>query len=74
MSVSVTNTTGTIFVNDGNSFLYIKKQKVAVDAVGTNVVIRWDRVHYVSYPAVDFTSPSGSASTIAVAIKAFLNT
>lgn len=74
MSVSCSDEGGTILISDGNSVWYIKKQKVAVSTDGTNVIIREDAVHYVSYPAADFTAPTGTASAIAAAIEVFLDT
>ena len=74
MSVAVTNNSGTILISDGNSVLYIKKEKVAVYTDGTNVVVREDAVHYRSYPAADFTAPTGTATQIATAIQVFLDT
>lgn len=74
MPISCSDNNGTILVDDGNMQWYIKKQKVAVTAQGTNVVIRGDQVHYVIYPAADFTAPTGTASAIAAAIEAFLDT
>lgn len=73
MPVSVTDEGGTILVDDSSSVWYIKKQKVAVYTEGTNVVIREDSVHYKTYPAADFTAPTGTASAIAAAIEAFLD-
>ena len=73
MPVAVTDEGGTILVDDGNMQWYIKKQKVAVTAQGTNVLIRGDQVHYVTYPASTFTAPTGTASAIATAIEAFLD-
>lgn len=72
-TVSVTDNTGTILVDDGNSQWYIKKQKCTVTAQGTSVEIRSDAVHYASYPAASFTTPSGTASAIAAAIEVFLD-
>ena len=75
MPVSVSDNDGTILISDGNSVTYPKKQKVTVDAVGNNVVIQWDRSHYVSYPYTDFTAPSGaSALIVAAAISVMLDT
>ena len=75
MSVSVTNSGGTILINDSDSVYYIEKQKVDVSTKGNNVIIRWDKTHYVSYPYTDFTAPSGaSAAIVAAAIAAFLST
>lgn len=75
MSVSVINNTGTICINDGWSVTYPKKGKVEVSAVGNNVLIYWDRVHYSSYLYSDFTAPTGaSAVAVAALISAMLNT
>lgn len=73
MSVSVTDQGGTILVDDSSSVWYIKKQKVAVYTVGTSVVIREDSVHYKTYPATEFTAPTGTAAAIAASIEAFLD-
>ena len=73
MPVSCTDQGGTILFSDGGVNWYIKKQKVSVEAVGTNVIIREDSVHYITFPAADFTSPSGTAASIASAIEAFLD-
>ena len=75
MPVAVSDNTGTILINDGNSVIHPKKEKVIVTAAGNNVRIGWDRVHYVTYPYTDFTAPTGAdAPTVAAAITAFLNT
>lgn len=75
MPVSVIDSNGCIFIDDGNSQIYPKKEKVTVGAVGNNVVIRWDRVHYSSYIYTDFTAPTGaSAVAVAALISAMLNT
>lgn len=75
MSVSVTNRTGSILVSDGNSNTYIKKQLVSVETNGNNVVIRFHKIHYISFPYDQYTAPTGaSASAVASAISAFLNT
>jgi len=74
MPVTVTNNTGTILVDDGNSKWYIKKQKAVINTEGTMVIIRGDNVHYSEYEATTFTSPAGTASEIAAAIAVFLDT
>lgn len=78
MSVAVTDEGGTLGINDGNSVLYPQKDKVSVGTVmdpvnGASVFIRYDADHYVQYPATQFTAPTGTASAIAAAIAAFLD-
>lgn len=75
MAVTVTNSGGTIKIDDGQNVNYPQKNKVDVSAIGDNVIIRWDDVHYVSYPYSSYSSPSGaSAAAVAALIAAFLNT
>lgn len=78
MSVAVTNSGGTILVSDGNAVLYIQKSKVSVSTVldpvnGASVVIRYDEDHYYQATAANFSAPTGTASEIAAAIAAFLD-
>lgn len=74
MSVSVTNSGGTLYINDGNSVFYPQKDKISVSTSGNNVIIRWDEVHYVTFPYTDYTAPSGaSATAVAALIAAFLD-
>ena len=71
---AVTDNTGTILISDGDSSTWIKKEKVQVSAAGNNVIIQWDRVHYMSYLYTNISAPSGaSAIAVASAIKTFLN-
>lgn len=72
-NVSVTDSGGTIAISDGNAVVYIEKTKVDVTAQGGNVTIRWDEDHYSVYAAANFSAPTGTASEIAAAIAAFLN-
>ena len=74
MPVSVTNSGGTIVVNNGADTTSIYKDKVTVRTVGNNVRIEWDSENYVEYPYTDFTAPTGaSAVIVAAAIEAFLD-
>ena len=75
MPVTVSNNTGTLKIDDGNSVMYPKKSKVYVETNGNFVIVGWDNVHYVNQLYTNFTSPSGaSASAVAASIAAFLNT
>ena len=76
MSVAVTDAgSGYISINDGNFVTDVEKAKVSVIAFGSTVQIWWGDVNYISFPYTDFTAPSGaSASAVAAAIAAFLNT
>lgn len=78
MSVSVTNSGGTISIDDGNSVLYPQKNKVSVGTVtdpvnGASVFIRYDEDHYVQYPATQFSAPTGTAAAIAATIAGYLD-
>lgn len=72
MGVVVTNRIGTIAVSAGETY-YIKKQQVAVSAVGDNVIISWNNTETLTFPYSYFSSPSGaSANAVASAIQAML--
>jgi len=75
MAVTVADEGGTISIDDGNAITYVAKDKVFIEAVGNNVRVGWDNVHYIEFPYTDFTAPSGgSAAVVAAAIEVFLDT
>mgnify|MGYP001565876428 CR=1 FL=1 len=74
MPVSVTDGGGTLIIADGNSTINPNKKRVVVTSFGTTVRIGWDEVGFVSYPATDFTAPTGTATQIQAAIQLLLDT
>ena len=67
MSVSVTDTTGTITISDGNSTQAPEKDKVMVRSFGNTVQIYWSETGYVSFPYTDFTAPTGATAAATAA-------
>jgi hypothetical protein len=75
--ITVTDTNGTLTINDSNSVESPEKAKVVVLAFGTTVQIWWDETHYVSDSYLNYTIGGtiyGTAALAAAAIAAMLNT